>query len=55
MDCKRCQWQWASKAPERVKVCPKCRSPYFDRERKQARLQDKQIDAEDINKEGATC
>lgn len=32
--CKRCNHEWASRKPDRVKVCPKCKSPYFDRERK---------------------
>ena len=33
MDCKRCQHTWIPKKEE-VRICPKCKSPYFDRERK---------------------
>jgi Zn finger protein HypA/HybF involved in hydrogenase expression len=31
--CKRCGWEWTPRKPE-VMVCPKCHSPYFDKEKK---------------------
>ena len=31
--CKRCGYEWVPKKEE-VRVCPKCHSPYFDKERK---------------------
>ena len=34
MNCKRCGHEWASKKPDNVKVCPKCKSPYFATDRK---------------------
>jgi len=33
MQCKRCGHVWPSKNPNKIKVCPKCKSPYFDTER----------------------
>jgi DNA-directed RNA polymerase subunit RPC12/RpoP len=33
--CKRCNHEWPSKQ-ERPRVCPKCKSPYWDKERKNA-------------------
>jgi len=34
LNCKRCKHEWCSKKPKNVKVCPKCKSPYWDTERK---------------------
>ena len=31
--CKRCGHEWASKS-EQPTVCPKCKTPYWDKERK---------------------
>ena len=33
--CLRCGHEWPSKQ-ERPRVCPKCKSPYWDKERKNA-------------------
>lgn len=33
MNCKRCGHIWHPKKTE-IRICPKCKSPYFDRERK---------------------
>lgn len=32
LDCKRCGHQWYPHQPE-VRICPKCKSPYWDKER----------------------
>jgi predicted Zn-ribbon and HTH transcriptional regulator len=32
-NCKRCGWEWASRK-ERPVICPKCKTPYWDKERK---------------------
>jgi len=34
MTCLRCKHEWASKNADAVRVCPRCKSPYWDRERK---------------------
>ena len=34
LTCKRCLATWIPRKPERPIQCPKCRSPYWDRERK---------------------
>ena len=34
VSCKRCGYSWYPRKPE-VRVCPKCKSPYFDRDRKE--------------------
>jgi len=31
--CKRCKHEWTPRKEE-VRICPKCKSPYWDRERK---------------------
>ena len=32
--CKRCVWIWAPRIPiDRIKWCPKCKSPYWNRDR----------------------
>jgi len=33
--CLRCKHKWASKQ-EKPTICPKCKTPYWDRERKHA-------------------
>ena len=32
--CNRCGHKWAPKEDEKPKVCPKCKSPYWDTPRK---------------------
>ena len=31
--CKRCGYKWTPRKTE-IRICPKCKSPYWDRERK---------------------
>lgn len=39
--CLRCDHEWASKQErERVRTCPRCKSPYWDRPRTRKRPQD---------------
>lgn len=35
-DCKRCGHEWAGRRKE-IKTCPKCKSPYWDRERERVK------------------
>jgi predicted Zn-ribbon and HTH transcriptional regulator len=28
--CERCQHEWFPRGPVKPKVCPKCKSPYWD-------------------------
>lgn len=30
--CKRCEHKWYPKQPVKPKICPKCKSPYWDEE-----------------------
>ena len=32
--CTRCGHKWYPRTPERPRVCPKCKSPYWDKPRK---------------------
>ena len=32
--CLRCGHIWWPKTPDKPRVCPKCKSPYYDRPRK---------------------
>ena len=34
MNCKRCNHTWMPRQEE-IRICPKCKSPYWDREKKQ--------------------
>ena len=40
--CKRCQWTWPRRKDEAPITCPKCRSPYWDKDRQNEQV----IDAE---------
>lgn len=31
--CKRCLWTWPGRKETAPETCPKCRSPYWDKER----------------------
>lgn len=31
--CKRCSHEWTPRSNKPPRVCPKCKSPYWDRER----------------------
>jgi len=33
LECKRCRWKWVPRQAD-VRLCPHCRSPYWDRDRK---------------------
>ena len=33
LDCKRCGHKWVPRQTE-IRICPKCKSPYWDREKK---------------------
>lgn len=33
LQCKRCTHEWFPKRTTKPKVCPKCKSPYWNRER----------------------
>ena len=32
-ECERCEHQWVPRDEEHPRVCPKCKSPYWDRPR----------------------
>ncbi|MFH1752351.1 MAG: hypothetical protein ABH821_05445 [archaeon] len=32
--CNRCNYEWFPRGKEKPKTCPKCRSPYWDSERR---------------------
>jgi predicted Zn-ribbon and HTH transcriptional regulator len=34
LNCKRCGHEWYPARPKLPKVCPKCKSPYWNKERK---------------------
>lgn len=34
LNCKRCKHIWIPRANKKPKVCPKCKSPYWDIERR---------------------
>ena len=34
LQCNRCQHEWYPRNPKEPKVCPKCNSPYWNKERK---------------------
>jgi len=33
-ECSRCNHQWVPRDSEKPRVCPKCKSPYWDVQRK---------------------
>jgi uncharacterized CHY-type Zn-finger protein len=35
--CERCNHKWVPREDEMPKVCPKCKSPYWDKPRKRER------------------
>ncbi len=37
LDCKRCGHHWYPRTAKDPRVCPKCKSPYWDREYAQPR------------------
>jgi predicted Zn-ribbon and HTH transcriptional regulator len=32
LECKRCGHQWYPRGPKMPRVCPKCKSPYWNKE-----------------------
>lgn len=44
--CERCEHEWIPRDTENEpRVCPKCKSPYWNKPRKAVKPPDKQIDA----------
>jgi hypothetical protein len=37
-ECERCQHQWVPREEDYPRVCPKCKSPYWDKPRKKQEL-----------------
>ena len=35
--CERCSHQWLPRREEKPVICPKCKSPYWDRARREKR------------------
>ena len=35
LSCQRCGHSWIPRRPQKPRVCPTCRSPYWDRPRKE--------------------
>lgn len=35
LKCTRCDWEWIPRKEDGPRVCPKCKSPYWDVERKE--------------------
>jgi len=40
--CKRCGHKWHPRKEEKPLICPKCKSPYWDRERKKERKKEEE-------------
>ena len=38
LKCKRCLWKWYPKTENIPKVCPHCKSPYWNIERKTKKI-----------------
>ncbi|MEM0171614.1 MAG: hypothetical protein QXV57_03535 [Thermoproteota archaeon] len=34
LKCKRCGHEWYPRKPEKPRICPRCKSPYWDVERR---------------------
>jgi len=39
LECKRCGHQWIPRQKE-IRICPKCKSPYWDRPKKEEEKKD---------------
>jgi len=35
LECKRCNWVWFPRTNKLPKVCPKCKSPYWNTDKKE--------------------
>lgn len=35
-ECARCGWKWMSRGDQRPVICPHCKTPYWDRARRDA-------------------
>lgn len=33
LKCLRCDHKWSPRRPEKPRICPKCKSPYWDKAR----------------------
>ena len=40
LKCERCQHKWVPRKPE-VRICPSCKSPYWDRKPKKTKVNPK--------------
>jgi len=40
LKCQRCPHEWYPRAPRLPKVCPKCKSPVWDKPRKKKKIQE---------------
>lgn len=38
--CKRCNHEWIGKSQDKPTICPKCKTPYWDRPRKEKEVKD---------------
>jgi len=45
--CSRCGYVWIPRQEDAPKTCPKCRSPYYDRPRRQP----KPVDYDELDRE----
>lgn len=43
LKCTRCTHTWFPRSTERPTICPKCKSPYWDRERKGGRPKKEEV------------
>lgn len=51
--CERCQHEWLPRGEFEPKVCPKCKSPYWDRPRKlQAKSEPREDERAPLDTEG---
>ena len=41
--CERCSHKWAPRTEEHPRVCPKCKSPYWDKPRSTSLLKNKKF------------
>lgn len=46
LKCTRCQHEWYPKAPDKLpEVCPRCKSPYWSKERTRAMKKEKSTES----------
>ena len=42
LECKRCEHEWIPRTEVYPKLCPKCKSPYWDRDRIRIKKEDQE-------------